>query len=286
MRFVIVTGLSGAGRSTALKRLEDLGCFCVDNLPPKLIPDFAAMCLDNDTIKKAACVVDIRMGQMFDDIYATINCLKSMEDIELSILYLDASDEMLVRRFKETRRRHPLTPDGNITAGIFREREKLRNIKDIANHIVDTTTYSLKKLGETIDRLFCESDEQGIMIVVSTFGYKRGMPIDADMVFDMRFLPNPFYEENLRAHTGREQDVKEFVLSFPRARIFLDKINELVNYVAPYYLEQDKKQLVIAIGCTGGVHRSVVIAEELYRVLKEQGHRVTIEHRDIRLENR
>lgn len=283
MKFVIVTGLSGAGRSRALIRLEDLGYFCVDNLPPILIPEFAAMCLAKDSIKKAAAVVDMRMGDMFEDIYSTINCLKKMKEIELSILYLDASDEILVRRYKETRRRHPLSPDGNITAGIAKERAKLKGIIDVANHIVDTTTYSPQKLGETMDRLFCEDDEQGIMIVVTTFGYKRGIPIDADMVFDMRFLPNPFYQEELRDHTGREQDVKEYVLSFPRARIFLDKINELVNYVAPYYLEQDKKQLVIAIGCTGGVHRSVVMAEELYSMLNEQGHRVTIEHRDIKL---
>ena len=261
----------------------DIGYFCVDNLPPKLIPEFASMCLVKDSIKKAAAVVDMRMGEMFDDIYPTINCLKEMRDIELSVLYLDASDEILVRRYKETRRNHPLSPDGNITAGITKERAKLKGIIDIANQIVDTTTYSPQKLGETIDRLFCEIDEQGIMIVVTTFGYKRGIPIDADMVFDMRFLPNPYYQEELREHTGREKGVREFVLSFPRARIFLDKINELVNYVSPYYLEQDKKQLVIAIGCTGGVHRSVVMAEELYSILKEQGHRVTIEHRDIKL---
>ncbi len=285
MKFVIVTGLSGAGRSRALVRLEDLGYFCVDNLPPKLIPEFAAMCLSKDSIKKAAAVVDMRMGEMFDEIYFTINCLKEMSDIKLSILYLDASDEILVRRYKETRRRHPLSPDGNVIAGIAKERAKLKGIIDIATHIIDTSTYSLHKLGETMDRLFCEDDERGIMIVVSTFGYKRGIPIDADMVFDMRFLPNPFYQEHLKEHTGREQDVKEYVLSFPRARIFLDKINELVNYLAPYYLEQDKKQLVIAIGCTGGVHRSVVMAEELFDMLEKQGHRVSIEHRDIKLFN-
>ncbi len=280
MKFVIITGLSGAGRSQALKRLEDTGYFCVDNLPPKLIPDFAQVCMNNDCIDKAAAAVDMRMGDMFEDIFSTIKCLKEM-DVELDILYLDASDEVLVRRFKETRRRHPLSPDGTIMAGIFKEREKLKGIKDIANNIVDTSTYSIKKLGETIDRMYSETDEQGIKITVSTFGYKRGIPIDADMVFDMRFIPNPFYEEVLREQTGRSQAVKDYVLSFPRARIFLDKINELVNYVAPYYVEQDKKQLVIAIGCTGGVHRSVVIAEELYRVLCEQGHNVTLEHRDI-----
>lgn len=280
MKFVIITGLSGAGRSQALKRFEDSGYFCVDNLPPKLIPEFAQICLNNDAIDKAATVVDMRMGEMFDDVFPTIKCLKEM-DVELDILYLDASDEVLVRRFKETRRRHPLSPEGTTLSGIFKEREKLKDIKDIANNIVDTSTYSIKKLGETIDRMFSDSGEQGIKITVTTFGYKRGIPIDADMVFDMRFLPNPFYEENLREHTGREKDVKDYVLSFPRAHIFLDKINELVNYVAPYYVEQDKKQLVIAIGCTGGVHRSVVIAEEMYRLLSQQGHNVTLEHRDI-----
>ena len=281
MKFVIITGLSGAGRSQALKRLEDMGYFCVDNLPPKLIPEFAKICLGNDDISKAAAVVDMRMGDMFDDIFSTIMCLKEMEDIELSILFLDADDEALVRRFKETRRRHPLSPDGSIISGISRERERLKRIKDIANNVVDTSTYSLKKLAAAMERLFCDTDEKGILITVTTFGYKRGIPIDADMVFDMRFLPNPFYEDALRERTGREQSVKEYVLSFPRAHIFLEKINELVNYVAPYYLEQDKKTLVIAIGCTGGVHRSVVIAEELHRIFAAQGHRVTIEHRDL-----
>ena len=281
MKFVIITGMSGAGRSQALKRLEDMGYFCVDNLPPKLIPEFAKICLENDHISKAATVVDMRMGDMFHDIFATIMCLKEMDSIELSILYLDADDETLVRRFKETRRRHPLSPDGNIISGISRERESLKRIKDLANNVLDTSTYNLKKLGEAMERLYSEENEKGILITVTTFGYKRGIPIDADMVFDMRFLPNPYYEESLREHTGREQSVKDYVLSFPRAHIFIDKINELVNYVAPYYVEQDKKTLVIAIGCTGGVHRSVVIAEELYRIFKEQGHRVTIEHRDL-----
>ena len=281
MKFVIITGMSGAGRSQALKRLEDMGYFCVDNLPPKLIPEFAKICLENDHISKAATVVDMRMGDMFHDIFSTIMCLKEMDNIELSILYLDADDETLVRRFKETRRRHPLSPDGNIISGISRERESLKRIKDLANNVLDTSTYNLKKLGEAMERLYSEENEKGILITVTTFGYKRGIPIDADMVFDMRFLPNPFYEDSLREHTGREQSVKDYVLSFPRAHIFIDKINELVNYVAPYYVEQDKKTLVIAIGCTGGVHRSVVIAEELYRIFKEQGHRVTLEHRDL-----
>ena len=284
MQFIIVTGLSGAGRSQALKRLEDMGYFCVDNLPPRLIPDFARICLADDHITKAATVVDMRMGGMFDDIFAAIQCLKEMADIELCILYLDADDEALVRRFKETRRRHPMAKDGNITSGILRERAKLRSIKDIANHTIDTSTYSIKKLGEVMEQRFCDDDEKGILITVTTFGYKRGIPLDADMVFDMRFLPNPFYVEQLKEHTGKDQDVREYVLSFPRARIFIDKVTELVAYLAPYYLEQDKKQLIIALGCTGGMHRSVAVAEELYGIFKAQGHRVTIEHRDLGLD--
>lgn len=284
MQFIIVTGLSGAGRSQALKRLEDMGYFCVDNLPPRLIPDFASICLADDHISKAATVVDMRMGGMFDDIFGAIQCLKEMHDIELSILYLDADDEALVRRFKETRRRHPMALDGNITNGITRERAKLRSIKDIANQTIDTSTYTIKKLGEVMEQLFCDEADKGILITVTTFGYKRGIPIDADMVFDMRFLPNPFYIEHLKGHSGKEQDVREYVLSFPRARIFIDKVTELVAYLAPYYLEQDKKQLIIALGCTGGMHRSVAVAEELYGIFKAQGHRVTIEHRDLGLD--
>ena len=214
MKFIIITGLSGAGRSQALKRLEDMGYFCVDNLPPKLIPEFAKICLKNDTIRKAANVVDMRMGDMFDDIYEAIQRLKEMKSIELSILFLDASDEAIVKRFKETRRRHPLSVDGNITTGITLERGKLRRIKDLANHTIDTSTYSLKKLGEVMERLYNEPEDKGILITVTTFGYKHGIPIDADMVFDMRFLPNPFYQKNLREHTGKEQDVREYVLSF------------------------------------------------------------------------
>lgn len=281
MKFIIITGLSGAGRSSALKRLEDMGYFSVENLPPRLIPEFAKICLQNDDITKAATVVDMRMGDMFDHVYDAIQQLREMKEINLGILYLDASDETIVKRFKQTRRRHPLARTGNITSGILHEREKLKRIKDLANTVIDTTTYDIKKLGEVMKRLFEEDSEKGILITVTTFGYKRGIPIDADMVFDMRFLPNPFYHEELREHTGKEHDVKAFVLSFPRAHIFIDKINELVNYVAPFYLEQDKRQLIIAIGCTGGMHRSVVIAEELYRIFLEQGHRVTIEHRDI-----
>ena len=281
MDFTIVTGMSGAGRSQALKRLEDLGFFCVDNMPPSMLPEFAALCLGNEDIKKAAAVVDLRMGEMFDNVYDAIKKLNDMKDITLSIIYLDASDEALVKRFKETRRRHPMAQSGNILTGITKERGKLKRIYDLSNIKIDTSAFSLKKLGEVMQELFSSEKDNGILITVTTFGYKRGIPIDADMVFDMRFIPNPFYVEELREKTGQDKEVKDFVLSYPRSRIFIEKINELVSYVAPYYLEQDKKQLIIAVGCTGGMHRSVVIAEELYKLFKNQGLRVTIEHRDM-----
>ena len=281
MDFTIVTGMSGAGRSQALKRLEDLGYFCVDNMPPSMLPEFAALCLGNDDIQKAAAVVDLRMGELFDNVYDAIVKLNDMKDIKLNILYLDASDEALVKRFKETRRRHPMAQSGNILSGITKERGKLKRIYDLSNIKVDTSTFSLKKLGDVMNELFSSESDEGILITVTTFGYKRGIPIDADMVFDMRFIPNPFYVEELREKTGLDKEVKDYVLSYPRARIFIEKINELVSYVAPYYLEQDKRQLIIAVGCTGGMHRSVVIAEELYNLFKNQGLRVTIEHRDM-----
>lgn len=179
MDFTIVTGMSGAGRSQALKRLEDLGFFCVDNMPPSMLPEFAALCLVNADIQKAAAVVDLRMGEMFDNVYDAINKLNEMQDIKLSILYLDASDEALVKRFKETRRRHPMAQNGNILTGITKERGKLKRIYDLSNIKVDTSTFSLKKLGDVMEELFSSSDEVGLLITVTTFGYKRGIPIDA-----------------------------------------------------------------------------------------------------------
>lgn len=285
MHFIIVTGLSGAGRSQALKRLEDNGFFCVDNLPPVLIPNFAQYCLNLETpLDQVAVAVDMRMGVMFEKIYEAITELKSIGSLRLEVLYLDASDETLVKRFKQTRRQHPLSVGGNVLSGIQMERDKLKRLKDMAQNVIDTSTYSIKKLGEVIDRLFSEDDLARILITVTSFGYKRGIPLDADMVFDMRFIPNPFYIEELKDLTGKDEAVKKYVLSFPVAQLFISKITDIVNIIAPHYLAQDKKQLVIALGCTGGMHRSVAVAEELYRIFYEQNHRVTLEHRDIRLD--
>lgn len=284
MRFLLVTGLSGAGRSMSLKRLEDNGFFCVDNLPPALIYDFAHLCHTKETpIDKVAVVVDTRMGVMFDEIYSAIDKLKEMPEIDFEILYLDASDETIIKRFKQTRRMHPLSPSGNVINGISMERSKLRRIKDMAGSIIDTSSLSTKQLGSIIDRLYSPETQNKFVITVVTFGYKHGIPMDADLVFDMRFIPNPFYQDNLREKTGLDKEVRDYVLSFPITDFFINSIAELVNKLAPYYMEQDKRSLVIAIGCTGGQHRSVVIAEELYKLFSSKDHLVSIEHRNVKM---
>ena len=284
MKFTIVTGLSGAGRSSALKRLEDLKYFCVDNLLPQLIPQFAQLCLnDEKPLTHVAVAVDTRMGDWFDRIYDAIDALKKME-LSLIILFLDASDDVLVRRFKATRRPHPVSQSGEVLAGIHAERRKLQPIKDLANCVIDTSTYSIRLLNTAIDNYYTESADADLLISVISFGYKRGIPLDADLVFDMRFLPNPFYKEELRTHSGLEQCVQEYVFSHTEAHEFVRRIVDLVEYLSPYFLLQDKKQLVIGIGCTGGMHRSVAIAERIYRELAKHNNHVYLEHRDLQLE--
>jgi UPF0042 nucleotide-binding protein len=284
MELTIVTGLSGAGRTSALHRLEDLKYFCVDNLPPELIPEFAALCLNNpEPLNKVAIAVDTRMGDWFNTIYGAIDKLKEM-DLHLSILFLDSSDETLVSRFKQTRRPHPVSQSGNILSGIHAERRQLQRIKDMADRVIDTSTYNIRILYEVIDNYFTEEKDTSLLISVISFGYKRGIPMDADLVFDMRFIPNPFWDEKLKKHSGLDKDVKKYVFSFERVNIFLDKILDMVAFIGPYFLEQDKKQLVIGIGCTGGMHRSVAVAQELYERLLKTNSKVYLEHRDLNLE--
>lgn len=284
MKLTIVTGLSGAGRTSALHRLEDLKYFCVDNLPPELIPSFAQLCLNNPKpLKKVAIAVDTRMGDWFNTIYDAIEKLRKM-DLELSILFLDSSDSTLVSRFKQTRRPHPLSQSGDIISGIHAERRQLQRIKDLSDRVIDTSTYSIRKLYDVIDNSFTENTDNSLLISVISFGYKRGIPLDADLVFDMRFIPNPFYIEHLKHSSGLTREVKEFVFSYERIGKFIDKIEDMVNYIGPYFLEQDKKQLVICIGCTGGMHRSVAVAQELYERLSINNKQVYLEHRDLNLE--
>lgn len=284
MEFTIVTGLSGAGRSSVLKILEDLGFFCADNIPPVLIPQFAELCLKRpNPPKNVAVVADMRMGDMFDSIYEAIERLKKI-DLKLEILFLDASNEVLVSRFKQTRRLHPVSGSGNLLSGIFVERDKMQTLKEMADIVIDTSTYTVRTLAQALQKRYSQDRDSRLIINVITFGYKRGIPIDADLVFDVRFLPNPFYKEELRPLSGLTQPVRDYVLNFPEAQYFLENIVDIVIHLSPCYLAQDKKQLVIGVGCTGGMHRSVCIGEELSRRLLEKGCRVSVEHRDLNLE--
>ncbi len=284
MKVTIITGISGAGKSSALKTLEDIDFLCADNIPPALIPQFVKICMDNpNPPKNIALATDMRMGSMFDTIYEAIDQLKQM-NVELDIIFLDASDNALVSRFTQTRRKHPLSGSGNILSGIFAERDRLQRIKDMSSYVLDTSTYTVRQLSAALHRRYREQTDLRLLISVISFGYKRGIPIDADFVFDMRFLPNPFYVDDFRTITGMDQKVSEYVLNFPEAQFFLEKTSEMVTYLCPFYLQQDKKQLTVASGCTGGMHRSVAIAEALYQKLLSMNCRVTVEHRDINLE--
>ncbi|MCG0274811.1 MAG: RNase adapter RapZ [Thermosediminibacteraceae bacterium] len=279
MRFIIITGLSGAGRTLALRVFEDHGYFCVDNLPPALIPKFAELCRETRK-NKIALVIDIRGGDFFDHLFESLKNLKSM-GYHYEILFLDASDEVLIKRYKESRRRHPLAPDRRIVEGINLERKKLDPVKATSNVVIDTSNKTPAQLKEEIVRRFIETErEAGLLINIVSFGFKQGIPLDADLVFDVRFLPNPFYVDELRMLSGNDARVREYVMKCPESWEFLEKLFNLLQFLIPCYIREGKSQLVIAIGCTGGRHRSVAIANELAGLLRKKGHKVIIEHRD------
>ncbi|WP_244833949.1 RNase adapter RapZ [Clostridium sp. BJN0001] len=283
MRFVIVTGLSGAGKTQATRTLEDIGYFCVDNLPPKLISKFAEVCTQSSgKIEKVALVIDIRGGVFFNDLFESLNYLKRNE-FEYEVLFLEASDEVLIKRFKETRRSHPLSPDGRVLTGITEEREKLRKVKDISDIIVDTSKYAIKDLREKINELYGDNVEvkRRLSITVLSFGFKYGIPVDSDLVFDVRFIPNPFYIPELKQYSGNDEPVRNYVLKQQETITFLDKLLDMLKYLIPNYIKEGKRQLIISIGCTGGRHRSVAIANELNRMLSETNYDCKIEHRDV-----
>lgn len=284
MKFVIVTGMSGAGKSTALKMLEDMGFFCVDNLPIALLGKFAELATaPGGEISRVALGVDIRSGQALGELEEILNQLK-MNGISYEILFLDASDATLVKRYKETRRSHPLAKNGRVDRGIAEEREKLDFLKRKADYILDTSQLLTRELNQELDKIFLQNQEfKNLMITVLSFGFKYGVPQDCDLVFDVRFLPNPFYVDELRAKTGNDREVQEYVMGYEISHIFLQKLSDLLDFLIPNYVLEGKNQLVIGIGCTGGKHRSVTLANELYGRLSEKTqYGARLEHRDIR----
>ena len=283
MKFVIVTGMSGAGKSTALKMLVDMGYFCVDNLPIALLPKFAELAhAPGSDISQVAVGVDIRNGRSLDEMSSVLEHLKA-SGVAYQILYLEASDEVLVKRYKETRRTHPLAKQGRVEDGIRQEREKLLYLKENATYILDTSQLLTRELKKALEQIFVgEKNFKNLMITVLSFGFKYGIPSDCDLVFDVRFLPNPYYVEGLKYKTGNDKEVQDFVMGYELSHTFLDKLVDMLEFLIPNYILEGKNQLVIGIGCTGGKHRSVTLANKLFEALSncpEYG--VRLEHRDV-----
>ena len=283
MKFVILTGMSGAGKSTALKMMEDIGFYCVDNLPIPLLEKFVELSeIQNAELQKVALGIDARSGQALEELREVLERIEAKgEDFE--ILFLDADDSVLVKRYKETRRSHPLSPNERVDKGIELERERLTFLKQRADYILDTSQLLTRELKAEIEKIFLKNqDYKNLFITVLSFGFKYGIPVDSDLVFDVRFLPNPYYVEGLRAKTGNDTEIQEYVLQFKEAHMFLDKLTDMVEFLIPNYIAEGKNQLVISIGCTGGKHRSVTLANELHKRLSgKTEYGLKIEHRDI-----
>ena len=283
MKFVIVTGMSGAGKSTALKMLEDMGYFCVDNLPIALLPKCAELAhAPGSDISQVAVGVDIRNGRSLDEMASVLENLKA-SGVAYQILYLEASDEVLVKRYKETRRAHPLAKQGRVEDGIRLEREKLLYLKENATYILDTSQLLTRELKKALEQILVEEKNfKNLMITVLSFGFKYGIPNDCDLVFDVRFLPNPYYVDGLKYKTGNDEEVQDFVMDYEISHIFLDKLVDMLNFLIPNYILEGKNQLVIGIGCTGGKHRSVTLANKLFEALSDRSeYGVRLEHRDV-----
>jgi len=282
MQVVIVTGLSGAGKTQAIICLEDLGYYCIDNMPPSLIKNFIGLTASEKSgIEKAAFVVDIRGGEFFSDIKACLNDLQSSQ-MEYKLIFLEASDEVLIRRFNETRRTHPLSGNVSTIVGIQKEKEALSEIRNLANYIIDTSNMKAMRLREEIKQLLTtEKGASDFTIHIESFGYKNGIPLDADMVFDVRFIPNPYYVPSLKKLTGNNRKVREYVMKFPESKNFIQKVDDLISDIIPCYIREGKYHLNIAFGCTGGQHRSVSMVNEFAEIFKRQGKRITVKHRDL-----
>ena len=283
MRCVVVTGRSGSGKSTALKMLEDTGFYCVDNLPVSLIEKFVDLIsMPNSEINKVALGLDARAGQALEEADGVLARLKE-KGYDIEILFLEADAKVLIKRYKETRRVHPLAADGRVEDGIAKERRILEKLKKKADYVIDTTHLLTRELKEELDRIFIKDEEyNNLIITVMSFGFKHGIPADADLVFDVRFLPNPFYIDELKHQTGNDKPVQEYVMSFPESEIFLDKLTDMLDFLIPNYVKEGKYRLVIGIGCTGGKHRSVTLANALYDRMKDKGkYGIKIYHRDV-----
>lgn len=283
MRFVILTGMSGAGKSTALKMMEDMGYFCVDNLPIPLIEKFAELSnAENGELEKVALGVDIRSGQAIGQLEGILEKLR-VKGRQFEILFLDSDDVVLVKRYKETRRNHPLAMGDRVDRGIEKERLAVQFLKNQADYIIDTSQLLTRELKVELEKIFVmNQDFHNLFVTILSFGFKYGIPADSDLVFDVRFLPNPYYVEGLRAKTGNDREIQDYVMQFPEAHKFLDKLQDMVEFLIPNYISEGKNQLVISVGCTGGKHRSVTLANGLYqRLLGNKGYGIKIEHRDI-----
>ena len=282
LRVVIITGLSGSGKSTALRALEDIGFFCVDNLPVILLPKFLSITTSSSPeIKQVALVMDLRERSFLDKYQRIFTGLKE-KGYKIEILFLESSDDSLLHRFSETRRIHPLSERGMIMEGILLEREKLSSLKKMADKIIDTTSVNVHQLKDIVQRHFLPSSRKKKMVInVTSFGYRYGLPVDADLVFDVRFLPNPYFVENLKNYDGNNADVQNYVLQNKESKEFLEKILDLMNLLIPLYEKEGKVRLNIAMGCTGGKHRSVVMANKLDSYFSSMKYMVNLNHRDI-----
>lgn len=283
MEFVVVTGLSGAGKTRAMHSMEDIGFFCVDNLPPALIPVFYDLCVKSEGLRnRVAVVTDTRGGELFKSFFTAMESLKR-DKKQYKILFLDSSDAVLVRRFKETRRKHPLSDDlnGSLEQAVKLEREMLKPVKECSDYVIDTSGVSPAQLKTRITELFLSSPGDSLSVHCISFGFKFGIPLEADLVFDVRCLPNPFYDEELRPQTGLDKPVYDYVMEKTETKGFVSRFTDMVDYLLPLYSKEGKSQLVIAVGCTGGHHRSVALAQYMCDHLGESGVRASVTHRDI-----
>jgi RNase adapter protein RapZ len=276
---VIITGMSGSGKASVLKAVEDLGYYCVDNLPVGLIPRFAELVGESAEISRTALVVDVREGSQLDELPSIVKSVKHM--LPTKMIFLEATDSVLLRRYSETRRPHPLGTNTSVRSGLSAERGHLRPIREIADLVIDTSQFNVHELRAYITQRFHKKQSgKNILVSCVSFGFKYGVPEDADLVFDVRFLPNPHFVPEFRPLTGRDPEVAKYIRSFPQTREFIRRISELLVYLLPHYIREGKSYLTISFGCTGGQHRSVMIAEDVTKLLKKAGYRVKVAHRD------